>query len=139
MTLELRISLSKMDPDRAATDSTTVAGPAVLPLGRGEMVLVVESERERRLRKEEMLAALGYEPVGLEDPADAIAACRGSPDRFNAAVVSHGTPDTDGLQIAEGRYHACPEHSDLTAEGSICFACARRRFSSRIYDAALAW
>src|SRR5262249_56606533 len=36
---------------------------------------------------------------------------------------------------AESRYHACPEHSDLTAEGSICFARARRRFSSRMYDA----
>ena len=40
----------------------------MLPLGRGETVLVVESERERLLYDEEMLAALGYEPVGFETP-----------------------------------------------------------------------
>jgi hypothetical protein len=45
----------------------------VLPLGRGETVLLVESEQEGRLRDEEMLAALRYGPVGFEDPADAIA------------------------------------------------------------------
>src|SRR5262249_25439477 len=48
----------------AAVAGTAVAGPAVLPLGRGETVLVIESERERLLYNEEMLAALGYEPVG---------------------------------------------------------------------------
>ena len=35
----------------AGADSTTVVGPAMLPLGRGETVLVVESEREQLLRR----------------------------------------------------------------------------------------
>jgi signal transduction histidine kinase len=56
----------------AVTDSTAVDGPEMLPLGRGETVLVVESERERLLRDEEMLAALGYEPMGFERPAGAM-------------------------------------------------------------------
>jgi len=46
-------------------EKTAVVGPEVPPLGRGETVLVVESERERLLFNEEMLAALGYEPVGF--------------------------------------------------------------------------
>ena len=75
----------------AAVDSTAVVGPAMLPLGRGETVLVVESERERLLHDEEMLAALGYEPVGFERPADAIAACRSAPDRFDIILVSHAS------------------------------------------------
>ena len=50
----------------AAADSTAVVDPAMLPLGRGETVLVVEGEREWLLHDEEMLAALGYEPVGFE-------------------------------------------------------------------------
>ena len=58
-----------------AADSTAVVGPAALPLGRGETVLVV-GERERLLYNEEMLAALGYEPVGFERPADAIGGMR---------------------------------------------------------------
>jgi nitrogen-specific signal transduction histidine kinase len=65
-----------------------MAAPGVLPLGRGETVLVVDVERQRLLRDEEMLAALGYEPVGFERPADAIAGCRSAPDRFDAALIS---------------------------------------------------
>ena len=57
-----------------------IVGPAMLPLGRGETVLVVESERERLLRDEEMLAALGYEPVGFERPADALARAVRAPE-----------------------------------------------------------
>ena len=58
-------------------------GPAMLPLGHGETVLVVESERERLLRDEEMLAALGYEPIGFHRPADALAACSSDSSRFD--------------------------------------------------------
>ena len=75
----------------AAADSTADLGPAALPLGRGETVLVVESEREQLLYDEEMLAALGYEPVGFERPADAIEACRSAPDRFDIILVSHAS------------------------------------------------
>src|SRR5262249_14486728 len=59
----------------ASVADGAVVGPGTLPLGRGETVLVVESERERLLYDEEMLAALGYEPVGFERAADAITAC----------------------------------------------------------------
>jgi len=41
----------------AEVDSTAI-GPTILSLGRGETVLVLESEREQMLRDEEMLA--GY-------------------------------------------------------------------------------
>ena len=48
-----------------AVDGNATAEPALLPLGHGETVLIVEGERERLLRDEEKLAALGYEPVGF--------------------------------------------------------------------------
>jgi signal transduction histidine kinase len=84
----------------AAEEETAVAGSTVLPLGRGETVLVVESERERLLRDEETLAALGYEPVGFEHAVDAIAACRSTPGRFDAAVVSHSASGPGALDLA---------------------------------------
>jgi hypothetical protein len=65
----------------AALAEPATLDPSALALGRGETVLVVKSERERRLRDEEMLAALGYEPVGFESADDAIAACRAAPGR----------------------------------------------------------
>ena len=67
------------------------SGRTMLPLGHGETVLIVESERERLLRDEEELAALGYEPVGFELAADALAACRSEPGRFDVILVSHGS------------------------------------------------
>ena len=55
--------------------------------GAGETVLVLEADRERLLRHEEILAALGYEPVGFAYPLEALAALRASPCRFDAALL----------------------------------------------------
>jgi CheY-like chemotaxis protein len=88
-------------PAAAAEDAASIA-PAMLPLGRGETVLILESERERRLYAEEMLAALGYEPVGFERLADAIAACEAAPGRFDAALVSDRAASTaEALQLTQ--------------------------------------
>jgi len=102
----------------AAADSSAALVPAVLPLGRGETVLVVESEEERLLRDEEMLAALGYEPVGFEDPTDAVAAWRAAPDRFDAVVISHAAGTPDGLQLARRLHDMGLRQPILLATGS---------------------
>ena len=101
-----------------AADSTAVVGPAVLPLGRGQTVLVVESERERLLYNEEMLAALGYEPVGFERPADAIAACRSAPDRFDIILVSHASQTSVGLDLTRALHEVAPRQPILLATSS---------------------
>jgi CheY-like chemotaxis protein len=99
-------------------DSTAVVGPAVLPLGRGETVLVVESEREKLLYNEEMLAALGYEPVGFERLADAIAACRSAPDRFDIILVSHASQTLFGLDLTHALHEVAPRQPILLATSS---------------------
>jgi len=55
-------------------------------------VLMVESSPARLLRDEEILAALGYEPVGFTRAEDAWAACQAAPQRFDAMVVGHLPP-----------------------------------------------
>jgi signal transduction histidine kinase len=55
--------------------------------GMGETVLVLEAERDRLLRHEEILAALGYEPVGFAHPAEALGALHAAPTRFDAALL----------------------------------------------------
>jgi nitrogen-specific signal transduction histidine kinase len=55
--------------------------------GSGEAVLVLEADRDRRWRLEEVLAAIGYEPVGFADPAAAIEAIRAAPGRFDVALL----------------------------------------------------
>jgi CheY-like chemotaxis protein len=99
-------------------DGTAAVGPEVPPLGHGETVLVVESERERLLFNEEMLAALGYEPVGFERPADAIAACRSAPDRFDIILVSHASQALVGLDLTYALHEVAPRQPILLATSS---------------------
>jgi DNA-binding NtrC family response regulator len=90
----------------------------MLPLGRGETVLIVESERERLLRDEEELAALGYEPVGFEHAGDALAACRAEPDRFDIILISQGLQTRDGLDLAKALHQVAPMPPVLLAAAS---------------------
>lgn len=62
-------------------------GGGVSGRGAGETVLVLEPDRERLLRHEEILAALGYEPVGFAHSAEALGAVRTAPARFDAALL----------------------------------------------------
>ena len=101
-----------------AASSAAMEGPVPLPLGRGETVLIVESEREGLLRDEEMLAALGYEPVGFERPADALAACRSEPARFDVILVTHAAQVQAGLDLARALHEIAPRRPLLLATAS---------------------
>src|SRR5206468_2636886 len=69
--------------ERAAADAHHgEAGPAGTPVqyGNGETVLVVDDDRPLMQLAEEMLAALGYEPVGFDRTPAALKAFRDEPD-----------------------------------------------------------
>ncbi len=65
-----------------------------------------------------MLAALGYEPVGFEHPAEAIAACRLAPDRFDIILVSHASQNPGGLDLAHALHEVVPQTPMLLATAS---------------------
>jgi DNA-binding NtrC family response regulator len=65
-----------------------------------------------------MLAALGYEPVGFECPADAIAACRSTPDRFDVILVSDASQTAAGVNLAHALHEAAPLQPVLLATAS---------------------
>jgi signal transduction histidine kinase len=87
-------------------------------LGRGETVLVVDDAGERLLADEEMLAALGYEPVGFTCAGDALAACRAAPRRFDALLVGHLTPANSALDLAAKLRQSVPDVPILLATAS---------------------
>ena len=102
----------------AAPDADAGDGTAMLLRGRGETVLLVESERERLLRDEEMLAALGYEPVGFALPSEALLAYRATPDRFDIILISHPLPGPDGADLASVLRELAPQKPILLATSS---------------------
>jgi signal transduction histidine kinase len=73
-------------PCRAA-GQRVMDGPTEEAFGRGQTVLLLSSSSEQLLHDEEILAALGYEPVGFWRAADAVTACRSNPDRFDAILI----------------------------------------------------
>jgi signal transduction histidine kinase len=94
------------------------AGPRGPSLGHGETVLIVEGERECLLRHEEMLAALGYEPVGFERPASATDALRSEPDRFDAVLVTQAAAGSGSLNLARALHEIKPRQPVLFAATS---------------------
>jgi CheY-like chemotaxis protein len=89
-----------------------------LPLGQGQTVLVLDDGGERLLADEEMLAALGYEPVGFTRVDDALAACRAMPKRFDAAVVGHLLSAASALDLAVALHGIAPNMPILLATAS---------------------
>jgi hypothetical protein len=87
-----------------------------LPLGRGETVLIVESELDRLVRDEEKLAALGYEPVGFDLASDALAACRSEPARFDVILVA--SQPEGALDLARALHEISPLQPLLLAVAS---------------------
>jgi signal transduction histidine kinase/ActR/RegA family two-component response regulator len=88
--------------------SPAAAAPAVHSLGNGETLLVIDDNRAQLLRSEEILAALGYEPVGCEAAESALQMCRDVPARFDAVVVGH-IHLGDGLAIAAVIHELAPQ------------------------------
>ena len=75
------------------------------PPGQGEAVMLINPNRLALLRDEEVIAALGFEPTGFEDPAAAIAACQSGPDRFSVVVIT-ARRNLRGLVHVVGALHA---------------------------------
>ena len=65
--------------------------------GSGEAVLVLEANRERLLRHEEILAALGYEPVGFTGVTEAAAALLADRTRCDAALFCARSQDSTAV------------------------------------------
>ena len=101
-----------------ATGSPATAEPATQSIGHGETVLIVEGERERLLRDEEKLAALGFEPVGFEQADDALVACRSEPDRFDVILISSGLQAQGGLDLARALAEVAPSKPILLGVAS---------------------
>jgi CheY-like chemotaxis protein len=67
--------------------------------GDGEAVLLVDDEESLVRLGEEMLAELGYEPVGFASSVAALAAFREDPDRFAAVLTDESMPDMSGIEL----------------------------------------
>jgi signal transduction histidine kinase/CheY-like chemotaxis protein len=105
-------------PCVAAATSAPGTERRALPLGQGETVLVIDDERRQLLRDEEILAALGYEPVGFARAEDALTACREARERFDVLVVGRLPSPAAALEAAAALHAIVPDAPILLATAS---------------------
>jgi signal transduction histidine kinase/ActR/RegA family two-component response regulator len=84
--------------DMDGGDAEDTSAPA--PTGRGETVLLVEDDRPLLLLGEEMVAALGYEPIGFGSSTQALSIFEADPDRFDLVLTDEIMPELTGLDLA---------------------------------------
>jgi CheY-like chemotaxis protein len=121
-------------PSVSSNDPISVQhSPDVAGRGAGETVLVLETERARLLRHEEILAALGYEPVGFTDVAEA-AQAYAVQARFDAALVSHQRGAASALDLATALHDIAPELPIILATSSARDLDAQRLAASGISE-----
>jgi CheY-like chemotaxis protein len=72
-----------------------------LPRGNGEVIMLVDDEEVLVRLGEEMIAQLGYEPVGFTSAADALEALCADPQRFCVVLSDETMPGMTGSQLAE--------------------------------------
>jgi CheY-like chemotaxis protein len=70
------------------------------PRGDGQTVLLVDDEEPLVRLGEELLAGLGYEPVGFVSSAAALEALRAEPGRFDAVLSDESMPGLTGRELA---------------------------------------
>jgi CheY-like chemotaxis protein len=87
-------------PVTAELAAPLVTKSAELPRGSGECVMIVDDEQPLVELVEEMLAELGYEPVGFSSSSAALEAFRKDPDRFDAVVTDEMMLDLRGTELA---------------------------------------
>ncbi len=96
-------------PCSAVVDPLPELDAPMIIAGRGETVLLVTSDSARLLRDEEMLAALGYEPVGFATAETALAACKANPHRFDALIIGYLGSSAASLELATALHAAAAD------------------------------
>jgi CheY-like chemotaxis protein len=91
------VFLPRPDPDA----ESLLASPADLrQQGRGESVMIVDDEPELVSLVEELLASMGYEPVGFTDVRLALEAFRRDPARFDLLLTDERMPVMRGVEFS---------------------------------------
>ena len=86
-------------PWQGSVQATEARSDAV-PGGGGETILLVDDEEALVRLGEEMMAELGYEPVGFASGAAALESFRETPQRFDAVLSDEAMPEMTGSELA---------------------------------------
>jgi CheY-like chemotaxis protein len=96
------------------------------PRGNGQVVMVVDDERPLVELAEELLAELGYEPVGFDSSERALDAFLADPQRFDAGLTDEMLPGMAGSELAARVLALRPGLPVILASGNVGAALEQR-------------
>jgi PAS domain S-box-containing protein len=99
-TLGKGTSVSIWLPVSGEVSSVATTRPEELPQGHGETIMIVDDEQALMALAEEIVAGLGYEPIGFASSRAALAAFQAAPERFDAVLTDESMPELVGTQLA---------------------------------------
>src|SRR5215471_8141700 len=91
--------------------------PIAAPRGNGETILVVDDEESLARLAEEVLASLGYEPVGCVGAGEALRLFCAAPQRFDAVLTDAIMPEMSGLELIAELRRVRPELPVILVSG----------------------
>jgi len=103
--------------------------PQVLPQGNGETIMLVDDEEPLVRLGEEIIAKLGYEPVGFVSSAEALQAFQADPQRFDVVLSDETMPGMTGSQLAERIRVMSPDVPIILMSGYAAAPLAARAFA----------
>ena len=113
-------------PVAGDVEAMTAGTAAEWPRGDGEVVMFVDDERPLVELGEELLAGLGYEPVGFDSSESALRVFRADPDRFDVIVTDEMLPGMPGSELARTVLSLRPDLPVVLMSGKISPALERR-------------
>jgi predicted ATPase/signal transduction histidine kinase/CheY-like chemotaxis protein len=96
-------------PDAGETRRLRAGPEREMPRGNGETVMIVDDELALVMLAEEMLAELGYEPVGFDSSVAALQAFHAEPRRFDLLLTDETMPEVTGTELARKIRQLRPE------------------------------
>jgi CheY-like chemotaxis protein len=117
---------------------SSVAAPETVheevPAGTGETVLLVDDEEALVRLGEEMIAGLGYEPIGFTSSAAALEAFRAAPERFDAVLSDESMPEMTGSELARAIREIRGDIPIVLMSGYVTSALAHRARAAGVLD-----
>jgi CheY-like chemotaxis protein len=88
-----------------------------LPRGNGETIMIVDDEPALVALAEEILAGLGYDPLGFTSSVAAMQAFRVEPTRFDLVLTDEMMSDLTGTELAREIRQLRPDSSIILMSG----------------------
>ncbi len=121
-------------PWQSCVAAAELAEQVAAPNGNGETILLVDDEEALVRLGEEMIAELGYEPVGFTSSKAALATFLAEPQRFNAVLSDEAMPEMTGSELVREIRRVRPDIPIVMMSGYVTAGLSSRARDAGVFE-----